>query len=73
MNINKKIKRLEILADLLKNLDTKEESTKEDNEYQRSCMENEEGSNTWREENIKDNNDRIEAIFELRKELEKLA
>lgn len=72
MNINKKIKRLEILSDLLKILNSKEESAKEDNEYQKSCMENEESS-IWREENIKDNNDRIEAICELRKELEKLA
>ena len=72
MNINKKIKRLEILANLLEKLNDREESTKEDNEYQRSCMETEENS-TWRERNIQDNNDTIEAIFELKKELEKLA
>lgn len=72
MNINKKIKKLEILASLLENLDTREQGAKDDNEYQKSCMENEE-SNEWRERNIKDNNDTIEAIFELKKELEKLA
>lgn len=72
MNINKKIKRLEILASLLENLDTREQGAKDDNEYQKSCMENEE-CNEWRQGNIKDNNDTIEAICELRKELEKLA
>ena len=74
MTINQKLHKLNILKDFTDVLDDREEDTKERIEYEMQCLkeEGEEGNN-YRKENIKNWNDKLEAINYLRKELDKLA
>ena len=71
MTINQKYHKLGILNNLMENLDSYEESTKESLQYELDRLQEE--GNKYRRDNIKNYEDRLTAITELRKEFEKLA
>ena len=74
MTINQKYHKLGILNSLMENLDSYEEGTKESLQYELDRLEEEgEEENKYRKDNIKNWNDRLTAIAELRKDFEKLA
>lgn len=74
MTINQKYHKVGILNDFMENLDSYEAGTKENIQYELDRLE-EEGKeeNSYRKKNIKNWEDRLEAIKELRKDFEKLA
>ena len=74
MTINQKIHKLNILKDFMDSLDSREEASKDGIEYEMERLKEEgEEENNYRKENIKNWNDKLEAINYLRKELDKLA
>ena len=74
MTINQKYHKVGILNDFMENLDTYEEGTKENMKYELDRLKEEgEEENLYRKKNIKNLEDRLEAIKELRKDFEKLA
>jgi hypothetical protein len=74
MTINQKLHKLNILKDFMDVLDSREEATKDGIEYEMERLKEEgEEDNAYRKENIKNWNDKLEAINWLRKELDKLA
>ncbi len=74
MTINQKYHKVGILNDFMENLDSYETGTKENIQYELERLEEEgEEENTYRKKNIKNWEDRLEAIKELRKDFEKLA
>lgn len=74
MTINQKYHKVELLKNLVESLDGYEEGTQENMQYELERLEEEgEEENTYRKKNIKNWQDRLEAIKELRKELEELA
>lgn len=74
MTINQKLHKLEILKNFMKSLNYREEATKNAIKYEEKRLKEEgEEDNAYRKENIKNWNDKLEAISWLRKELDKLA
>lgn len=74
MTVNQKYHKVGILNNFMESLDCYEEETQENIQYELNCLKQEgEEDNSYRKKNIKNWQDRLEAITELRKELEKLA
>lgn len=76
MTINQKIKKLEALKALLRDLDEREKSFMESIKYYEERLEDGEDKideDDYRMKEIKESRDAIDAIEILRKELEKLA
>ena len=74
MTINQKYHKLGILNNLMDSLDGYEEGTKENLQYELDRLEEEgEENNDYRKKNIKNYEDRLEAIKDLRKDFDKLA
>lgn len=74
MTINQKYHKVGILNNLMESLDGYEEAAQENIQYELERLKEEgEEENTYRKKNIKNYEDRLEAIKELRKDFEKLA
>lgn len=74
MTINQKYHKLGILNNLMESLDGYEEAAKENLQYELDRMKEEgEEENDYRKKNIKNYEDRLEAIKDLRKDFDKLA
>lgn len=74
MTINQKYHKLGILNNLMESLDGYEEATQENIKYELDRLKEEgEEDNDYRKKNIKNYEDRLEAIKDLRKDFEKLA
>ena len=74
MTINQKYHKLGILNNLMESLDGYEEATQENIQYELDRLQEEgEEDNDYRKKNIKNYEDRLEAIKDLRKDFDKLA
>ena len=74
MTINQKYHKVGLLNNLMESLDGYEEATQENMQYELERLKEEgEEDNSYRKKNIKNWEDRLEAIKELRKDFEKLA
>lgn len=74
MTINQKYHKLGILNNLMDSLDGYEEATQENIKYELDRLKEEgEEDNDYRKKNIKNYEDRLEAIKDLRKDFDKLA
>lgn len=74
MTINQKYHKIGILNDFMEVLDGYEDATGANMKYELDRLEEEgEEDNSYRKKNIKNWQDRLEAIKELRKDFEKLA
>ena len=74
MTINQKYHKLGILNNLMENLDSFEEGTRENLQYEMDRLKEEgEEENGYRKKNIENYNDRLAAIECLRNDFEKLA
>lgn len=74
MTINQKYHKLGILNNLMESLDGYEEATQENIKYELDRLKEEgEEDNDYRKKNIKNYEDRLEAIKDLRKDFDKLA
>lgn len=74
MTINQKYHKVGILINLMESLDGYEEAAQENMQYELDRLKEEgEEDNSYRKKNIKNLQDRLEAIKDLRKDLEKLA
>lgn len=74
MTVNQKYHKVGILNNFMESLDSYEEETKDSMQYELNRLKEEgEEENFYRKKNIKNWEDRLEAIKELRKDFEKLA
>lgn len=74
MTINQKYHKLGILNNLMESLNGYEEATQENIQYELDRLQEEgEEDNDYRKKNIKNYEDRLEAIKDLRKDFDKLA
>lgn len=74
MTINQKYHKLGILNNLMESLDGYEEATQENIKHELDRLKEEgEEDNDYRKKNIKNYEDRLEAIKDLRKDFDKLA